>query len=188
MTSAAENWMISALKVLRRRAEAGHPAVLVGQFAIDCFLNAGGFGITYLARDSLDRRVVVKECFPSAFCRRSGTMVAPRSRQRRMNSVRPSGPFVQEAMNLSQLDHPNIVKVHQVFRGQRHRLHGDGLYRRPRPSGNGRRHRPRPSPEQIRAILTRCWTRSAMCMQQGVLHRDISPDNILLDRITGRRC
>ena len=89
--------------------------LLGGQFIIDSFLNAGGFGITYLARDSLDRRVVVKECFPSSFCRRAGTAVAPRTRQREDDFRSVVKLFVQEALTLSRLQHQNIVKVHQVF-------------------------------------------------------------------------
>jgi serine/threonine protein kinase len=43
-----------------------------GQYVIERYLNSGGFGVTYLARDSLGRSVVIKECFPSAMCHRSG--------------------------------------------------------------------------------------------------------------------
>ena len=46
-----------------------------GQYTIESFLAAGGFGITYLARDSLNRRVVIKECFPGNFCRRRNSSV-----------------------------------------------------------------------------------------------------------------
>jgi hypothetical protein len=41
--------------------------LLHGQYTITRFLNNGGFGITYLAKDSLDRTVVIKECFADAF-------------------------------------------------------------------------------------------------------------------------
>ena len=46
--------------------------LLHGQYTITRFLNAGGFGITYLAQDSLDRTVVIKECFPESLCVRTG--------------------------------------------------------------------------------------------------------------------
>ena len=42
--------------------------LLGGHYVISGFLNSGGFGITYLAKDSLDRTVVIKECFPNARC------------------------------------------------------------------------------------------------------------------------
>jgi hypothetical protein len=50
-----------------------------GQYRITRFINSGGFGITYLAKDSLDRDVVIKECFSSTFCRRTKTRVRARS-------------------------------------------------------------------------------------------------------------
>ena len=40
--------------------------LLRNQYEIEKLLDAGGFGITYLARDSLDRQVVIKECFPES--------------------------------------------------------------------------------------------------------------------------
>ena len=86
-----------------------------GQYVIESFLNAGGFGITYLARDSLDRKVVIKECFPGAFCRRSRAVVQARSRAHQNELKSIVRLFVQEARSLAKLDHPNIVGVHQVF-------------------------------------------------------------------------
>ena len=40
--------------------------LLHGQYMIESYLVRGGFGVTYLARDSLERQVVIKECFPAA--------------------------------------------------------------------------------------------------------------------------
>ena len=45
--------------------------LLHGQYTIEGFLNAGGFGVTYLAKDSLNRTVVIKECYPAAMVRRN---------------------------------------------------------------------------------------------------------------------
>jgi len=86
-----------------------------GQFKITKFLASGGFGMTYLAKDSLDRDVVVKECFPSALCHRNGARVVPLSSscQRQFQSV--VRLFVREAKAMAKLVHPNIVGVHQIF-------------------------------------------------------------------------
>ena len=89
--------------------------LLHGQYKIESFLSSGGFAITYLARDSLDRRVVIKECFPNALCRRTGTSVGPRSRAHQAEFRSVVKLFVREAWSLSKLTHPNIVGVHQVF-------------------------------------------------------------------------
>jgi serine/threonine protein kinase len=160
--------------------------LLGGQFIIDGFLNAGGFGITYLARDSLDRRVVVKECFPSSFCRRSGTLVAPRTRQREDDFRSVVKLFVQEAMTLSRLKHENIVKVHQVFEDNdtaymaMEYIDGPDLLETVEGTA------PALTPDQICAILDQMLDAVDHVHAEGVLHRDISPDNILLDRHSGR--
>lgn len=89
--------------------------LLHGQYMIESYLVRGGFGVTYLARDSLERQVVIKECFPAAISCRVGDEVRPlRSEQtRQYNSILRH--FLREARRLARLDHPNIVGVHQVF-------------------------------------------------------------------------
>jgi len=160
--------------------------LLLGQFTIDSFLNAGGFGITYLARDSLDRRMVIKECFPSSFCRRTDTVVAARSRQRQEEFRSVVALFLQEALNLSKLDHPNIVKVHQVFQDNETAYmamdHIDGPDLLETIDGTA----PRLSRDEIILSLHRMLDALGHVHAQGFLHRDISPDNILLDRATGQ--
>lgn len=159
--------------------------LLFGQFVIESFLNAGGFGITYIARDSLDRRVVIKECFPSAYCRRSDTTVAPRSRQRQEEFRSTVALFQQEALNLSKLNHPNIVKVHQVFQDNDTAYMAMDLVDGPDLLETIEGTAPRLSPDQITLALTRMLDALGYVHAQGFLHRDISPDNILLDRTRG---
>jgi hypothetical protein len=159
--------------------------LLFGQFTIESFLNSGGFGITYLARDSLDRRVVVKECFPSSFCRRTDNIVGPRTRQRAEEFRSVVKLFMQEAYNLSRLDHPGIVKVHQVFEDNETAYMAmdyiDGNDLLATVEGTA----PRLPPDRIVAVLGKSIEALGYVHEQGLLHRDISPDNILLDRATG---
>jgi serine/threonine protein kinase len=86
-----------------------------GQYRIKRFINSGGFGITYLASDSLNRDVVLKECFVGAFCRRSDTRVRPRSEGSKLPLQKVMRGFLNEARALAALSHPNIVRVQQVF-------------------------------------------------------------------------
>jgi hypothetical protein len=86
-----------------------------GTYRITRFINSGGFGITYLAQDSLGREVVIKECFSSTFCRRTQTRVRARSQGTRDHMQRIVKSFLNEAQSLARLKHPNIVGVHQVF-------------------------------------------------------------------------
>ena len=160
--------------------------LLFGQFTIESFLNSGGFGIVYLARDSLDRRVVIKECFPSTFCRRVGTTVGARSRQQQDSFQSAVRSFLEEAVTLSKLDHPNIIKVHHVFEDNETAymamdyIEGPDLLQTVEGSA-------RPlTPKEIVAHLTTMLDALDHVHAQGLLHRDISPDNILLDKSTGQ--
>jgi Protein kinase domain len=160
--------------------------LLFGQFTIESFVNSGGFGIVYIARDSLDRQVVIKECFPSTFCRRIGTTVGARSRAQQDEFRAAVKHFIQEAMTLSQLDHPNIVKVHHVFEDNETAymamdyINGPDLLQTVEGTA-------RPlTPKEIMSFLHTMLDALGHVHQMGLLHRDISPDNILLDKASGQ--
>lgn len=153
-----------------------------GQYTIDSFLNAGGFGITYLAKDSLDRKIVIKECFPGAFCRRSRYIVQARSRAHQNELKSIVRLFVQEARSLAKLDHPNIVGVHQVFEDNDTAymaldfVEGRDLLDTIEDPNHGL------TPPQIKNILKEVLGAVGFIHDQGILHRDISPDNILINQ------
>ena len=152
-----------------------------GQYEIVSFLNAGGFGITYLAKDSLDRKIVIKECFPGAFCRRSRTIVQARSRAHQTELKSIVRLFIQEARSLAKMDHPNIVGVHQVFEDNDTAymaldfVEGRDLLDTLEDPNHGL------TPAQIKSILTDILGAVGFIHDQEILHRDISPDNILID-------
>ncbi|WP_341367129.1 protein kinase [Yoonia sp. BS5-3] len=153
-----------------------------GQYTIDSFLNAGGFGITYLAKDSLDRKIVIKECFPGAFCRRSRYVVQARSRAHQNELKSIVRLFVQEARSLAKLDHPNIVGVHQVFEDNDTAymaldfVEGRDLLDTIEDPNHTL------TPPQIKNILKEVLGAVGFIHDQGILHRDISPDNILINQ------
>ena len=153
-----------------------------GQYKIERFINAGGFGITYLASDSLDRKVVIKECFPGSFCRRSRTIVQARSRAHAAELQSIVRLFVQEARSLAKLSHPNIVGVHQVFEDNDTAymaldfVEGRDLLDIIEDDPNAF------TPAQVKAILKDVLSAVGFIHEQGILHRDISPDNILINK------
>ncbi|SHG67557.1 serine/threonine-protein kinase [Marivita hallyeonensis] len=155
--------------------------LLQGQYRIVKFLNSGGFGITYLASDSLDRKVVIKECFPSSFCNRSRTIVKARSRAHSQELRSVVQLFVQEARSLAKLNHPNIVGVHQVFEDNETAymvldfVEGRDLLDTLEDPNHGL------NAAQIKGILKDVLGAVQFIHDQDILHRDISPDNILLD-------
>lgn len=153
-----------------------------GQYTISRFLNSGGFGITYVARNSLNREVVIKECFPGAFCRRSNAIVAARSRAHQSEFRSIVRLFVQEAHNLAKLVHPNIVGVHQVFEDNDTAymvidyIHGSDLLDVIETASV------KMTPSSIVAMTRKLLNAVAFIHENGILHRDISPDNILIDQ------
>ena len=159
--------------------------LLYGQFTVESFLNNGGFGITYLARDSLSRLVVVKECFPASFCRRVDNVVGPRTRQRQEEYRSIVNLFQQEAQNLARLDHPYIVQVHQVFEDNETAYMAMDYIQGPDLLETVEGKVPRLMPQEITTILAKVLEAVGYVHDQGLLHRDISPDNILLDRESG---
>lgn len=155
--------------------------LLYGQYVIESHLCDGGFGMTYLAKDSLDRRVVIKECFPSTLCRRINGEVRPRkpSYQEQYHAI--TRCFVREALRMAKLDHPNIVKVHQVFQENNTAYiamdYIDGM-----DLLSVLDHDPgRLKGGLVETLLRDTLDALAHVHGMGMLHRDISPENLLLD-------
>lgn len=89
-----------------------------GKYKIEKVLGQGGFGITYLATQSiLDRKVCIKEFFFKEYCTRNNSsnyveVCIPGNDeivQRYMSK------FLKEARTISHLDHPNIIRIHDIF-------------------------------------------------------------------------
>ncbi|MEE9387458.1 MAG: serine/threonine-protein kinase [Paracoccaceae bacterium] len=157
-------------------------SLLQGQFVIQGFLNSGGFGMTYLATDSLDRTVVIKECFPATVCKRSDNAVRARTRAHQKDFRSIVRLFLQEARQLAKLRHPNIVGVHQVFEDNETAYMAldfvDGLDLLDIIE-DGKHHI---QPGDLRQIVISLLGAVGYMHEQNILHRDISPDNILLDQ------
>ncbi|MEO1537783.1 MAG: protein kinase [Pseudomonadota bacterium] len=155
--------------------------LMLGQYTIEDFLAAGGFGITYLAKDSLDRRVVIKECFPGSFCRRQNHSVTPRSRAHQNELKSIVRLFSQEAMSLAKANHPNIVGVHQVFEENNTAymaldyVHGRDLLEILEEDPDSLK------PDLVEGYLVKILDAVKHIHKMDILHRDISPDNIIIN-------
>ena len=139
------------------------------RYAIERELGRGGMGTVYLARDlRLDRAVALK-VLPAEFA------VDASLRERFLRETRTSASF----------SHPNIVPVHAVEESEdlvafaMGYVEGESLAERVRRAG------PLGVRELVR-LLQDVGYALAYAHGRGVVHRDIKPDNVMIERATGR--
>ena len=154
--------------------------LMYGQYTVEQYLSSGGFGITYLAQDSLNRLVVIKECFPSSFCRRTQNKLRPHSRENLEELNKIVGLFTQEALSLAKVEHPNIVGVHQVFEENNTAYMALDFVRGRDLQDIALVNKIKLQPEQVTSILSKLLDAIGHVHENGLLHRDISPDNIII--------
>lgn len=90
-----------------------------GKYKIERVLGQGGFGITYLAtQELLDRKVCIKEFFFKEYCERDETTshVSLGTQSNHEIVERFLNKFLKEARTISQLDHPNVIHIHDIFK------------------------------------------------------------------------
>lgn len=144
-------------------------SALAGRYSIHRELGRGGMGIVYLAREvHLDRSVAIKLLPPERAAQ------AP-LRQR----------FLREARLAAGLSHPNIIPIHSVEDAGDFVFYvmafvdGETLAQRVQKRG------PLPPSEASRILREVAWA-LASAHAQGLVHRDVKPDNILIERASGR--
>ena len=155
---------------------------LVGDYTIERVLGAGGFGITYLAREiQLDRLVTIKEYFPSDFAaRKDGFEAVPRSQDSTGDYNWGLERFVSEAQTLAKFNHPHIVGVHRYFRANNtaymvlHYEEGQSLKNWLKTLGRV------PRQADLDRIMPPLLDALELIHNADFLHRDIAPDNIII--------
>jgi len=86
-------------------------------YKIKSVLGQGAFGITYLAQDiNLNRLVAIKEFLPGQYAMRDGNeTVRPVSEEHQDKFTWGLRRFIDEARILDQFEHPNIVRIMNIF-------------------------------------------------------------------------
>ena len=148
-------------------------------------LGVGGFGIVYLASDhSLEREVALKEYMPASLAARgAGPQITVRSSSFAETYAIGLRSFVNEARLLARFDHPSLVKVYRFWEDN-----ATAYMVMPFLQGvDAARHAPRawrirPTRPGSAASSRRSCSALELLHREGVYHRDIAPDNILLPR------
>lgn len=155
--------------------------LLHGQYTITGLISSGGFGITYLAKDRLNRELVIKECFVSAYCRRTQFRVHAGSKSYKADLETIVSHFITEAQRMATLTHPNIVGVRQVFEEN-----GTAYIAVDYVKGKDLLHTIADhvdwaNPSWLMHVSKKVLSALAYVHEHSLLHCDISPDNILVD-------
>ena len=166
--------------------------VLRGQYVIGRALGQGGYGITYLGWDrELERTVAIKEFFPSSMVTRDtdqGTGVQFFTAYSQEQYTAGRERFLREARALAKFSSvPEIVGIHSCFE-ENHTAYmvmeyvkGSNLVLYTRNAGG------RLSAEETLRILKPIMAALDRVHQAGIIHRDISPDNIILEPMGGAK-
>ncbi len=160
--------------------------ILREQYLIGRALGDGGFGITYLSWDlGLESRLAIKEYMPNGVAGRSGgeTKVVPYTEQTKQEFEWGLDRFLEEARVLKKFSsHPGIVAVDTVFRdnGTAYLVMEflDGVTFEEFISRRGGKI----TFETAMRVALPAMDALAAVHAEGILHRDISPDNIYLTR------
>jgi len=154
----------------------------VAEFEIREVIGEGGFGIVYLAFDhSLQRTVAIKEYMPSALAARTTDhTVTVRSKRHAEAFGAGLRSFINEARLLAQFDHPALVKVYRFWES-----HGTAYMAMRYYEGRTFKAVVRDNPE----LVNEAWLKRLLQPVLGalealyaakILHRDVSPENIMI--------
>lgn len=142
--------------------------LLSAKYRVLSLLGSGGMGSVYRAENVLTgKHVALKWMHPQY-------AASPDAAER----------LIREARAASKLSHPNVVDVYDVIRDDQtlflvmELLQGESLR-------DYLRRQARPQLHELISLLLGAMSGVAAAHAQGVIHRDLKPDNIFLERVAG---
>src|SRR5436309_3129671 len=139
-------------------------------YTVEGEIGRGGMGVVYNARDErLKRRVAVKVLPPELAFREEIRL-----------------RFLREAETAARLSHPHIVPIHSVGEGPDGLVYFVMAYVDGESLGAKLERRGRLPPDEARRIMLETADALGAAHALGIIHRDVKPDNILLEGSRGR--
>ncbi len=160
--------------------------ILSGKYLVGNVIGEGGFGITYIGYDlNLEMKIAIKEFYPNGFVTRESDVTSivtgyttndPEQYQKWKDS------FVREARNLAKFsDLPGIVHVRDFFQENNtayivmEYVEGETL------KDYLKKHSGRLSVRETLDMMEPIIRSLSKVHEGGIIHRDISPDNIMIE-------
>jgi len=157
-------------------------SIINGRYVIGRTLGAGGFGITYIGYDlKMECRVAIKEFYMSGSVSRTRSLtVVPTNEQAKVFFSKGRERFLIEAKVLAQfLNEPNIVNVREYFEEN-----GTAYIVMEYLEGRDLRHYEEENGPQsfdtLLELLEPAMKALGKVHEKGLIHRDISPANLML--------
>lgn len=151
------------------------------EYRLEAVLGAGGFGMTYLGRDThLEKHVAIKEYLPTDLVVRAlDGSIMPITGELKGEFEWGLERFIQEARTLAKFSHPHIVRVNRFFQanGTGYMVmdyeQGESLYQMLKRGVQ-------PDEARLKGILMPLLDGLQAVHAAGFLHRDIKPSNIFV--------
>ena len=138
---------------------------MFGKYKLNRLLGQGGMGEVYEAYDTSKERTVALKIL----------------RQELSNDERFRNRFQRESRAAAMLEEPHVIPISRLGRDRRQSLHRHAAGPRPRPSRVSQRGPLKP--ERAVAIIRQIAAALDAAHAQGMIHRDVKPQNILVTSI-----
>ncbi len=162
--------------------------VVGGRYRIVRYLSSGGFGNTYEAEHTdLGNRCAIKEYFVDGMTHRgdNGLSVEVSNTQNLNIYNSQLDKFRQEAQLLNKMQHPGIVRVHDLFVDNQTAYYAMDIIEGQSLAAILKQNGPL-SEQQALRYISQVLDALAYVHSRGLLHLDIKPGNIMIDRTTDR--
>ena len=143
---------------------------LGSSYTLEGEIGRGGMGVVFNARDERLKRQVAVKVLPPELAFREEIRLR----------------FLREAETAARLSHPHLVPIHSVGEGRDGLVYFVMAYVDGESLGAKLKRRGRLPPDESRRIMQETADALGAAHAFGIIHRDVKPDNILLEGSRGR--